>query len=265
MLGTDELMLMLSKINKAIKNPRKAIRYVLEGGEKGRQKKILSLISDYTQDRVPLNELQSFLDTDLTEYYNELVRNQVYKQVEMRLAENWRNLGVFGLTESRLLYTICRVIKPEIIIETGVASGLSSTIFLLALEKNDKGHLYSIDLPPSEELNITIGQHTTIPKNKIAGWLVPDSLKKRWTLELGDSKKILPEILNKLKKCDLFLHDSDHTYEHMRWEYETVWPFLKIMLLSDDIYRHTAFDDFAAKYKMKTHKISNRMGIIKLI
>ena len=256
---------MLSKINKAIKNPREAIRYVLEGGERGRQRKILSSISDYTQDAVALKELQSFLNSDLTEYYNELIKNQDYKQVEARLAENWRNLGAFGLTESRLLYTICRAIKPEIIIETGVASGLSSTVFLLALEKNQNGHLYSIDLPPSEKLNLTIGQHTTIPKNKTVGWIVPDSLKKRWTLELGDSRKILPEILNKLKKCDLFLHDSNHTYEHMTWEYETVLPFLKTMLLSDDIYRHSAFDDFAAKHKVNAHKISNRMGIIKLI
>lgn len=258
--------MILSKINKAIKNPDKAIRYILYGGERGRQKKIFATIRDYEQDTIPLKKLQSFLGTDLTEYYNELLTNQNYKQIEIQLAENWRNLGAFGFTECRLLYTVCRAIKPEIIIETGVASGLSSAIFLLALEKNDKGHLYSIDLPPSQELNIKIGQHTTIPKNKMIGWIVPDSLKKRWTLELGDSKKSLPEILDRLKRCDLFLHDSNHTYEHMTWEYETVWPFLKNMLLSDDIYRHTAFDDFVTKHNnCKTFKISNRMGIIKLV
>ena len=38
-----------------------------------------------------------------------------------------------------------------------------------------------------------------------------------------DSPIIKWPILNSL---DVFLHDSKHTYEHMTWEYKTIWPYL---------------------------------------
>lgn len=255
-------MLRLSKINKAIKNPRKAIRYILEGGELGRQKKILRMLSDYTNDLYMLKELQLFFNTDLEKYHNELILDSDYKKIEIELSKNWKNLGAFGLAEVRIMYALVRHIKPKIIIETGVASGLSSVIFLLAMKKNQLGKLYSIDLPPSEKLNKKINQHTTIPKQKKIGWLVPDNLKDQWTLMLGDSKMILPDLLKKENSVDIFLHDSDHSFEHMTWEYETVWPYLKKILLSDDIYRHNAFDRFVEDHKCKFHKISRRMGIM---
>src|ERR1035441_6657985 len=37
--------------------------------------------------------------------------------------------------------------RPEIVIETGVARGVTSRIVLEALSANDRGHLWSIDLP----------------------------------------------------------------------------------------------------------------------
>jgi len=148
------------------------------------------------------------------------------------------------------------------IIETGVASGLSSFMFLLALKKNNKGKLYSIDLPPNKELNKKIGQRLSIPHNKKVGWLVPESIKERWKLILGDSKKILPEILQVVKKCDLFLHDSDHSYQHMKWEYETVWPYITQALLSDDINSNNAYDEFVTSHQCRNIKILERMGII---
>jgi hypothetical protein len=250
------------KIKKAIKNPQKAIQYLLEGGEFGRQKKILSMLSDHTNDLIRLKELELFLNADLKKYYDELISDLDYKKIEIELSKNWRNLGVFGLTEVRIMYVLVRHVKPKIVIETGVASGLSSVIFLLAITKNQLGKLYSIDLPPSEELNKKISQHTTIPRQKNVGWLVPVNLRERWTLMLGDSKIILPDLLKKENNVDIFLHDSDHSFEHMMWEYETVWPYLKKILLSDDIYRHDAFDKFVKDHQCRFYKISRRMGIM---
>jgi predicted O-methyltransferase YrrM len=44
-----------------------------------------------------------------------------------------------------LLYAICRILLPRIVVETGVASGFSSASMLQALEDNEVGELYSID------------------------------------------------------------------------------------------------------------------------
>jgi hypothetical protein len=47
-----------------------------------------------------------------------------------------------------ILYSIVRAYKPEIVVETGVAHGVTSAFLLCAMHENRKGHLYSIDLPP---------------------------------------------------------------------------------------------------------------------
>lgn len=52
-------------------------------------------------------------------------------------------------SEEETLYTIIRIRKPDIVVETGVAQGVSSTFILQALEDNGRGQLYSIDLPPA--------------------------------------------------------------------------------------------------------------------
>jgi len=205
--------------------------------------------------------LSVFLKNDLSKYHNELISNNDYKKLENALIETKTYLGEFGITEARLLYVFCRHLKPKIIIETGVASGLSSFMLLSAIEKNNVGKLVSIDLPPSKELNKKIGQRALIPQNKNVGWLIPEKLKKNWDLKLGDSKIILPKILKEVEKCDLFLHDSDHSFEHMIWEFETVWPYLRMALLSDDVNQNKAFENFASSHKCNM-QIFERLGMI---
>ncbi len=246
------------KINYGIQNPDKAIRYLF-GGKKGKKDAIYQIVRDYSKDQKPLKDLSSFLNEDLSKYHEELLSNDLYLKTEEEIAENsvaenTEHLWLFGFTEARLLYSLCRFFKPKVVIETGVASGLSSLMFLLGMKMNNLGHLYSIDLP--------LGDKRSYPPGKSIGWLVPDSLKDMWTLKIGDSKKFLPETLEETKSCDLFLHDSLHTYEHMMWEYQTVWPYLQKALLSDDTHLHEAFGDFVAKNQCKSYKISKRLGLI---
>jgi predicted O-methyltransferase YrrM len=49
---------------------------------------------------------------------------------------------------ARLGYLLCRLISPSVVLETGVAYGVSSVFILKALEVNDRGILHSVDLPP---------------------------------------------------------------------------------------------------------------------
>jgi len=140
------------------------------------------------------------------------------------------------LDRAETLYALTRVLSPEIIVETGVGAGISSGFILQAMEHNGKGSLYSIDLPPSGQL-LADGIRYYVPAGKSSGWMIPETLKHRWHLILGDSREQLLPLLERLSTIDAFLHDSLHTVENMRWEYKTAWPFIRTggLLLSDDI------------------------------
>jgi methyltransferase family protein len=153
---------------------------------------------------------------------------QIFDRYDTELCANYK--GCF-------LYAMIRKAKPLVVIETGVASGVSSYSILQALEDNGKGSLYSIDLP-----NVSL----PLPKGQNAGFLVPESLKSRWTLKLGDSKSELPILLDRVGSVDFFIHDSLHEYGHMMFEYEAAWPKLRKggILFSDDVSFTDAFQDF---------------------
>ena len=147
------------------------------------------------------------------------------------------------------LYLIIRSLKPDIVVETGVASGESSTFMLQAMEDNKKGKLFSIDLPSTFNQR---QRKVIIPKDKSSGWIIPENLKDRWELNLGRSQDLLLPLLQKLRTIDAFFHDSQHSYEHMLFEYNTCWDYLKDngILISDDIHvmnkkGHSPFVDFA--------------------
>jgi hypothetical protein len=160
-----------------------------------------------------------------------------------------------------LLYAFVRKYKPEIFVETGVSTGISSTFILAAMEENKKGHLYSIDLPPYEisETNpvgkqiLSDGQVHRFKDDQKVGYFVPDFLKSRWTLTLGDSKRELPLLLDRLGSISVFFHDSLHTYEHMKFEFQTAWPHIAEggFVLSHDILWNLAFNELCKEKKAK--------------
>src|SRR5437660_3242899 len=121
--------------------------------------------------------------------------------------------------EAAELYAVVRAFKPEVIVETGVASGISSAHILRALAANGSGTLYSIDLPNVQEGSV-------LPQGRPPGWIVPDSMRGSWRLQLGDARSLLPALLTALGRVDLFLHDSDHSYEHMAFEFAQAVPRL---------------------------------------
>jgi predicted O-methyltransferase YrrM len=153
------------------------------------------------------------------------------------------------------LYYVCRFLKPKVVVETGVDYGASSSLILQALEDNGVGVLYSIDLPqvmykltPSQE-NYT---DLSLPKGANTGFAIPSSIRVRWRLIVGDAKVELPKLLDTIGQIDFFFHDSMHTYDHMMFEYETAYPFLKsgAIIGSDDVNYNSAFDDFCNIYKL---------------
>ena len=108
------------------------------------------------------------------------------------------------------LYVVVRALRPGLMVETGVAHGKSSAFVLLGMDHNAIGELISIDLPPDG--NLADGSLTSMA-GRPTGWLVPERLRARWDLRLGDSLELLPEALAG-NSPDIFFHDSLHTFEH---------------------------------------------------
>jgi len=151
------------------------------------------------------------------------------------------------------LYFLIRELKPETVIETGVHRGVSSLFILQALHDNNKGKLFSIDLPFAEYVTDNKIKTKSILQAEKIGICVPKQLQEKWNLVLGDSKNELPKILKKINSLDIFLHDSKHTYEHMKWEYKTIWPYLKSngVLISDDTNWNESFKDFCLEKNLE--------------
>lgn len=167
--------------------------------------------------------------------------------------------------KAQILYFLIRKIKPKIIIETGVAAGESTGYILQAIHDNGTGKLYSIDLPFQWYI---YGNHKlhldSLPAGKTPGYLVPEKLKKNWQLLLGHTKTELPKLLKRLGLIDTFIHDSEHSYKIMMFEYANSWPFIQKggYLISDDISYTKAWEKFIKSKSL--HQISfGDMGIIR--
>jgi predicted O-methyltransferase YrrM len=139
---------------------------------------------------------------------------------------------------ARCCYLACRLLAPDVVVETGVAYGVSSAFILSALHQNGRGTLHSVDLPP-------LGDGT----GRFWGIAVPEALRSRWRLHRGSSARTLPGLLQSLWKLDLFVHDSLHTRRNMRREFEEVWPYLRTggVILADDVERNRVFGELRRK------------------
>lgn len=144
------------------------------------------------------------------------------------------------LTNLIMLYYLVRIYKLQRVIETGVWTGKTTWSILKAMEYNGTGELISIDLGVKKVGN------SKLPIKEIGG-LVPSELRHRWHLIIGDAKKVLPELVNKIKVFDLFYHDSNHSYEHMMFEFTIVLPHLceNGILSSDDVSSNSAFENIS--------------------
>ena len=190
--------------------------------------------------------------TEINEYTAEIMSNSEFHE---HLGENRSNFGgrYYGVGIDAMLgtmvYALCRKLNPVTVVETGVSSGVSSAFILCALEENKHGELYSIDLPWGEQ----------------SGWIIPNYLRHRWHLELGSSSEKLPSLLENLGAIDIFLHDSEHSYENMLWEYQTAWVYLKDrgILLSHNVEQNYAFPDFCQSAGVKGFLLNNMGGTVK--
>jgi len=139
----------------------------------------------------------------------------------------------------RAIWRLARGLRPAHVVETGVAHGFTSRLILEALERNRAGRLWSIDRVPFDpamraQVGIAVGQPQPF----------------RWRLIEGTSKRRLPALLSSLGRVDLFIHDSLHTEQNVRFEMNCAWEVLRPggAMVIDDIDSNWGFEEF-----LKTH------------
>lgn len=151
-------------------------------------------------------------------------------------------LGGSGYTE--LLYFLTRFLRPETVVETGVAAGHSSRAILTALGKNKlengiQGSLYSSDFPYFRINN---------PEQYI-GVLVEDVLKSNWVLEIDGDQKNLPKIVEQCGRVGLFHYDSEKRYAGRQSALDSLSPVLdsNSIIVMDDINDNAFFKDYVER------------------
>jgi hypothetical protein len=141
-------------------------------------------------------------------------------------------------TFAAAIWCVIAHLRPARVVETGVAHGLTSRVILEALQRNQAGQLWSIDLPAVDP-----ALHPEI------GLAVPPELRTRWTYVRGSSRERLPSLLAELGDIEVFVHDSLHTGRNTRFELSCAWPSLRTggAAVVDDIDHSLAFRRFVAQ------------------
>ena len=189
----------------------------------------------YEQNAVDLESTSLRTDRDLLKHAI-CASNDLAEWGKAKLAEVNVELG--GGAVSALLYYAVRKLRPDIVVETGVAAGYSSNTLLTAIRENGKGQLFSSDFPYFRLEN---------PEQYI-GIVVKPELKANWTLLTKGDENNLPEILNRLegRQIDLFHYDSDKSYHGRERALAIVAPALKddSLIIFDDIVDNSHFYDW---------------------
>jgi predicted O-methyltransferase YrrM len=172
------------------------------------------------------------------EYFGELESNaDLRSHIETTTARAARR----GLADRKVRYArrigwyaMIRASKPGHVVETGVDKGLGTCVLAAALLRNaEEGHA---------------GRVTSLDINPAAGYLAQE---KPWSgvvdLVIGDSVGSIGALS---QPVDMFLHDSDHSVEHERREFEAAEPKLAegALLVTDNAAR----TDVLARYAERT-------------
>lgn len=139
-----------------------------------------------------------------------------------------------------LLYSLILLNNFTKVIETGVANGVSTRVIMRALEQTG-GTLHSFDI--SENCQNTYKGD--------GNWLF-------YKLETGRFiKKRFRELVNQIGKCQLWLHDSNHSQLWQEFEYALAWENLEDngVLCSDDVDASPAWGLASREYLNKSSVI----------
>lgn len=137
------------------------------------------------------------------------------------------------------MYSLVISKNPNLVIETGVANGISTNAIMKALEKSkESGALHSFDVLPE----------TSKAYRGNGNW-------KFHLLNATKAHTQLRDELQRLAKPDLWLHDSNHGYRWQKFEFLLANKSLRRggILISDDIDASPAWAELAGTVFRKSY------------
>jgi predicted O-methyltransferase YrrM len=168
-----------------------------------------SEFTNYLYNITPLNKNQmigaisSITNLSIVEvesYFDEIENNADFKnslKTKADILSRRKELPITIPLGRRIVwYVLVRIYKPKVIVETGTDKGLGSLVIQLAIEKNQIGTLYTLDI---DEYSGSLFDKEDLKKIK---FLVGDSVQN----------------MQKINEIDFFIHDSDHSEDHEKKE-----------------------------------------------
>ena len=179
-----------------------------------------------------LFRLSSVYSEAVEQVFSGLFSESSQKDPRKELGDLFPKIWDSGPRYLALIEQVVLEIEPKVVVETGVAHGISSRHILQVFDTLERktgfeSKLHSID----------VDARTRWPD------LAEDS---RWTFHLLEGDHQIQEVLEGIGPIDLFIHDSDHSYGTQMREYQTAWRLLNPggVLISDDVNWSRAFLEF---------------------
>lgn len=162
-------------------------------------------------------------DEELTEHVSDTIAKSPFRdEADGRIF--WgRRLG---------WYAFVRILKPKVVVETGVDKGHGSVLLCAALLRNKAesfdGQYYGTDINPD------------------AGYLLTGKYREMGKILYGDSIESLQKITAPI---DLFINDSDHSADYEYREYKTILSNLspKTIILADNAHSSDSLAKFSTE------------------
>lgn len=157
-------------------------------------------------------------------------------EIEEGLRRSAKAVEMGGGASTDTLYWLTELSGAERVIETGVAYGWSTMSILLSLKNRPNARLVSVDLPYPRRNN-----------DRFVGCVVPDELRKQWTLLRWSDRVGVPKALARHGgTIDLAHYDSDKSYEGRMLTYPRMWAALRPggLMVSDDVADNIGFHDY---------------------
>ncbi len=135
-------------------------------------------------------------DSQLVEHIINQTKNSELRNIADAKCQFGRRLG---------WYALVRILKPKVVVETGIDKGLGSVLLCHALMKNEAegypGRYFGTDINPD------------------AGYLLTEPYSQYGEILYGDSIQSLSKFEPAI---DIFINDSDHSSEYEYQEYLTI-------------------------------------------
>lgn len=194
--------------------------------------------------RNKISEKEFYLKIHLKKPRNFFEKEKGYYN-SAKLKQKKLNYKMGGMAHLNLIYNLTKYYGPQKILETGVAFGWSTLVFMLTKSKHSK--LTSIDL-----------SYPTKSSDKFVGKALPSNLKNKFNLLRGIDFDYLKIFYNQKKFFDFIHYDSDKSYTGRTKNYKLIWKILKKngCFISDDISDNSAFYEFVTLKKLNYHILS---------